>query len=184
MTVMRVAAANGYVLTYDTDDVEDFEVSTKADHREVGVTPSGYVKRELTDDHHLTLRIDFKHGKKALWVTQADAALPDLRSTGRFLTEALDAEGVDPAVASRIFNRVFFGNPDGLDAPPRRQPDVEREVAAMNQRFDEALARSEPGFPIPRLTDRQFPADQTAGERMATMVEAAGFGPQREDDDA
>ncbi len=118
MTIMRVAAINGVVLTYDTDDVEDVRISTPNDVHDVGVTPSGYVRREL-GQAHLHLHVDFKPGKRPLWVDQATAALPDLRMGGEILTAALNAEGVPPELASRIWNRFFFAAPDGLDAAYR-----------------------------------------------------------------
>ena len=67
MTVMRVATINGMVLTYDTDDVEDVRISTPNDVHDVVVTPSGYVRRKL-GQAHLHLRVDFKRGKRPLWV--------------------------------------------------------------------------------------------------------------------
>lgn len=114
MTLMRVAAANGAVLTYDTDDVENIEISTPGDIRDA--TPPFTNSREFTGDYHLHLHIDFKHGKKALWIDQATAVLPDLRMGGEILEAALDAEGIPAEVASRIWNRFFFGAPDGIDA--------------------------------------------------------------------
>lgn len=168
MTQMRVATVEGMVLTYDTNDVEAVHIETPHDVRDVGATPKGYVKREL-GQAHLVVRVDFEPGKRPLWVNQADAALPDLRSAGRFLTAALAAEGIDPELASRIYNRFFFGDPRGVNAPPLSTDEVD-ELRAQQQ--------LPPDFPrLAPLGDTPYPAGQTAGERMAAMVKAAGFGP-------
>lgn len=71
VTLMRVAAHDGYVLTYDTDDVEDLRIETPNDIHEVGVTENGYPLREL-GQAHLVLRIDFKDGKRAVWIDEDD----------------------------------------------------------------------------------------------------------------
>ena len=134
MTIMRVTAAHGHVLTYDTDDVENIEISTPADIRELPGDPGTWVKRELTGDHHLHLHIDFKHGKKAVWVDQADAMLPDLRMGGEILRAALAYEHIPAEVASRVWNRFFFGHPDGLNAAPMSPAEVD-ELRAQ-QRAD------------------------------------------------
>lgn len=123
MTLMRVAAHDGYVLTYDTDDAAEVHIGTPADVHEVGVTENGYPLREL-GQAHLELRVDFKPDKRAEWISRADAALPDLRSSARFLTAALDAEDVPAELASRIYNRFFYGDPEGLAGKPRA---VERD---------------------------------------------------------
>lgn len=118
MTVMRVAVHGGQVLTYDTDDVQDITFSTPNDVHEIGVTEKGYALRELGQSH-LTLRAHFKPGKRAVWVDQAEAMLPDLRMGGDMLKAALDMEGIPPALASRVWNRFFFAAPDGPDAAYR-----------------------------------------------------------------
>jgi hypothetical protein len=61
-------SSNGYTLVYDTDDVEDINVTTRNDVAEVPGPNPGAVYRELTGFTHLDLHIDFKHGKRALWV--------------------------------------------------------------------------------------------------------------------
>lgn len=115
MTLMRVAVANGTVLTYDTDDVENIEFSTPNDLIDVTKPEDTSIHRKL-GQAHLTLTVDFKPGKRALWVDQAEAMLPDLRIGADMLTAALDAEGVPAEVASRVWNRFFFAAPDGPDA--------------------------------------------------------------------
>jgi len=110
MTLMRVAAHDGHVLTYDTADAENVHIETPRDVHETGVTERGAVLRELGQEH-LVLRIDFKEGKGSRWVDQATAALPDLRVGGELLRAALDAEGIPADVASRIWNRFFYGRP-------------------------------------------------------------------------
>lgn len=77
MTVMRIATANGAVLTYDTDDVADLRIETPADVTSEPRTDengTGYMHHELTGNYHLVLRIDFKHGKRAVWIDEDDDA--------------------------------------------------------------------------------------------------------------
>lgn len=171
---MRVATVEGMVLTYDTNDVEAVHVETPHDVRDVGATPKGYVKREL-GQAHLVLRVDFLPGKRPVWVAQADAALPDLRGAGRFLTAALAAEGIDPELASRIYNRFFFGDPRGVNAPPLTPEEVDELEAQQRMEILDA-------FEIPpELRDAwgaiELPAGQTPGERTASLLAAAGYAP-------
>lgn len=115
MTLMRVASTMGAVLTYDTDDVENIEIDTPKDV--IDVTPPGATSytREL-GQAHLVLRVDFKEGKQAVWVDRAEAMFPDVRAGSAMLTAALEAEEVPDELASRIYNRFFFGDPEGLAA--------------------------------------------------------------------
>jgi hypothetical protein len=74
MTQIRVTSSNGYTLVYDTDDVENIGVNNVNHVREVpGPNPSA-VYRELTGDTSLHVHIDFKHGKRALWVKDEELA--------------------------------------------------------------------------------------------------------------
>lgn len=67
MTEVRVMTHAGFTLVYDTADVEDMKVS--ADHHFVeGDGPNGSVHRTLTGYASLDVHIDFKHGRRALWV--------------------------------------------------------------------------------------------------------------------
>lgn len=73
MTQMRVLAKDGLVLTYDTDDVDHVRFSAPSDT----VTtegPGGFAHHEFTGHSHLHLDIDFKPGKRALWITDETAA--------------------------------------------------------------------------------------------------------------
>lgn len=47
-----------------------------------------------------------------------ERALTDLRTAADTLTEVLNAENVEPELASRILNRFLFGDPRGLGAGP------------------------------------------------------------------
>jgi hypothetical protein len=67
MTLMRVLAKDGFVLTYDSNDVEHVEVSTLHDVAE-SEGSNGTVWRELTGTAHLHLSIDFKPGTSATWI--------------------------------------------------------------------------------------------------------------------
>ena len=117
MTLMRVAQRGDMVLAYDADDVEHIEIETPNDIHEVGATENGCALREL-GQAHLLLLVDFKDDKRPLWIqSAAAAALPDLDATRAILAAALDAEELHPALASRIFNRFFYGNPTGPITP-------------------------------------------------------------------
>lgn len=72
MTLMKVTQHAGLTLVYDTDDVEDYAVSMPHDVHDLPPTATGWARREL-GQAHLTLRIDFKPGKRALWVRDEDA---------------------------------------------------------------------------------------------------------------
>lgn len=67
MTLMKVAEHAGLSLVYDTDDVEHCAVSTPFDVHDLPQDEAGNVRRGL-GQAHLTLHIDFKPGKRALWV--------------------------------------------------------------------------------------------------------------------
>lgn len=114
VTIMRILPMNGAVLTYDTDDVDDITISTPNDIHEIGVTEKGYALREL-GQAHLDLHIDFKPGKKPLWIDAVEVLLPDVHAQSGALTAALEAEGVPEELASRIHHRFFFGDPDDFD---------------------------------------------------------------------
>jgi len=75
MTEVRAMSRNGYTLVYDTDDIENTEVSTLHHSVEVG-GPGNAVHRELTGYSSLDLHIDFKHGKRALWVKDDEEPTP------------------------------------------------------------------------------------------------------------
>jgi hypothetical protein len=62
--------------------------------------------------------LEFRRGPDA-------AALPELRLRAEILRAVLNAEGVDQELASRIFNRFFFGDPRGLNAPPMTPEEVD-----------------------------------------------------------
>lgn len=121
MTQIRVMTQNGYTLVYDTDDVEDITVRTQHAFSESD-GPNGTIRRELTGFTSLDVHIDFKHGKRALWVKNkeldGDRIARELTTATDILTEALHAENVEPELASRILNRFLFGDPRGLDAGP------------------------------------------------------------------
>lgn len=72
MTRMNVAKHAGLTLVYDTDDVEDYAVSTPHDVHDLPPTATGAARHEL-GQAHLTLHVDFKPGKRALWVRDEDA---------------------------------------------------------------------------------------------------------------
>lgn len=60
----------GAVLTYDSDDVESYEISTPNDVRELPAQPGDKgVRREL-GQAHLNLTVHFKPGKRARWVNE------------------------------------------------------------------------------------------------------------------
>lgn len=71
MAVMQVYEHEGMVLTYDTDDVEDFELATPSDV--IDITPPGATsyKRKL-GQAHLSLTVHFKPGKRALWIKKEE----------------------------------------------------------------------------------------------------------------
>lgn len=115
VTTMRLLTMNGVVLTYDTDDVEDMTISTPSDVIDITQPGDKFHRRKL-GQAHLDLHIDFKPGTKPLWIDQAAAFLPDLRVGNEILRAALDAEEVPAELASRIWNRFFFGAPDGPEA--------------------------------------------------------------------
>ena len=80
------------------------------------------------------------------------------------LTAALEAEGVGPTQALRIWNRFYYGQPWGLGMLPMTP-----------EHADEHRAQERAAFP----------AGQTASERVAAMLEAAGMAPAKtEADDA
>lgn len=72
MTLMRVLAKSGLVLTYDTDDIEHVQISTPHDFVETD-GPNDTIHRKLTGTSHLNLSIDFKPGKRALWIEDEPA---------------------------------------------------------------------------------------------------------------
>jgi hypothetical protein len=179
MTLMRVAAHDGMVLTYDTDDTETVHIEAPNDVHEVGHTESGAVLREL-GQAHLRLRVDFKPGKRPLWVDQATAALPDLRAGGELLRAALQAEGIPAETASRIWNRFFYGQPWGLDMPPMSPEQVDEFRDLENA----IVLKRAGGGRVERDGDRivihcgepeeepTFPAGQTAGEQFAAVMDS------------
>lgn len=69
MTVMRVATVNGATLTYDTDDVENLRIEAPRDVIDITKPEDTSYHRKL-GDAHLHLHIDFKPGKKPLWITE------------------------------------------------------------------------------------------------------------------
>jgi hypothetical protein len=158
MIPMRVAAINGLVLTYDVDDVEDVKISTPNDAIET-TQPDDTARHWKLGKSHLDLHIDFKEGTRARWVDQATAALPDLRRGGETLRAALDAEGIPADVASRIWNRFFYGQPWGLDMPPMtpEQADAWKE--------QELAAQTSP--------DGQSPVEQFAAAMDSVMLASA-----------
>lgn len=121
MTQMRVMTSNGVTLTYDTEDVENIEVSVLSEAVEIHTGPGRAVRRELTGYTQLHLHVEFKHGKRPLWVKNAeldgDRVRRELSRAGDILTTALHAEDIPAELASRILNRFLFGNPAGLETP-------------------------------------------------------------------
>lgn len=73
MTLMRAAERSGLTLVYDTDDVEQISVSTPYDVHDLPPVGDGNVRRKL-GQAHLTLRIDFKPGKRAMWVPDEEVS--------------------------------------------------------------------------------------------------------------
>ena len=61
MIPMRVAAINGFVLTYDVNDVEDVKISTPNDAIET-TQPDDTARHWKLGKSHLYLHIDFKEG--------------------------------------------------------------------------------------------------------------------------
>lgn len=119
---MRVAAANGQVLTYDTDDVEDVKLSTP--HDVIDITePEDTAHHRKLGQAHLHVTVDFKPGKKPLWIGEHEEAKRQLASAGEILTRVLNEEGIPADLASRIWNRYFFGNPAGLEPSPEKGSD-------------------------------------------------------------
>jgi hypothetical protein len=143
MTLMRAATANGAVLTYDTDDVETLHIEQPHDVHDTTQPEDTAVHREL-GQAHLVLRIDFKPGTDAQWVDKATAALADMRPLGDFLIAALDAEEIHPALASRIYNRFFYGNPTGPGAPNEREQLVHDDPELAEQ-IREGIAQADRG---------------------------------------
>lgn len=76
-----------------------------------------------------------------------------LRVQGEILNAALHAEGVPRELASRIFNRFFFGNPTGVEMPFHHPPRA--QVIAM----DWPVAEQE----LPEKTFTPFPELPVAG---------------------
>ena len=162
MTVVRAAYDGGCFLTYDSDDVEHIAIDMPGEHID-HVASAARLPVRRTGQPYLTLRVQFKDGARgAAWVPQADAVLPDLRSSGEFLRAALDAEGVPAELASRIWNRFFFGEPQGL-AGRGFSPDAQARIESLE---DATI----------HLDGTVFPAGQTASERFAAMLKAARFG--------
>lgn len=70
---MRVLTVNGSILTYDTDDVEDMTISTPSDVIDITEPDDKFHRRKL-GQAHLDLHIDFKPGKRPLWLKEDEAA--------------------------------------------------------------------------------------------------------------
>jgi len=68
-----------------------------------------------------------QHGRWVCGNHQTTHVVRTLKTHGEILTRALDAEQVPAELASRIFNRFFFGDPRGLDAGPLPHPDLEEQ---------------------------------------------------------
>jgi hypothetical protein len=68
---MRVAVRNGYVLTYDTDDVEDLTFAVPIDVIDLTQPEDLYFTRG-PGRVHLDLHIDFKDGKRPIWITDEE----------------------------------------------------------------------------------------------------------------
>jgi hypothetical protein len=143
MTVMRILAHGGRFLTYDTDDVENIQLQTPLDA--IDITKDGdRFARYKPGRAHLDLHIDFKEGKRPLWLTPDKAESAQKIAEGRKVTtlleEALREELVPAHIVWRIVNRFVHGNPDGPTARP--------------------------------LDEMQFPAGQSEDERMAGILES------------
>ena len=187
MTLMRVAAARGRVLTYDTDDAENVKIETP--NVVVDVTKPGQA--------HLVLTVDFKDGKRPLWLTPDEAEtarkIAEGRKTTQLLEQALREELVPPHIVQRIMNRFMFGHPDGLNGSAF-SPDA-RGYLMRQQRRDILDAYEVPpalAGAWDEIKEARYPAGQSAAERTAAMLKDAGFTPAQvvesvirpEDDDA
>ena len=92
MTEVRVLTRrlgeDNFTLTYDSDDVENVTFSTPNDVIDVTRPEDTAVRREL-GQAHLDLHIDFKPGKRALWVKDDEAlgstasCKPELEACGK-----------------------------------------------------------------------------------------------------
>jgi len=71
MALMCVYEHGDNVLTYDTDDVESYEVHTQGDVLDVTRPEDAGIRREL-GQAHLQLTVHFKPGKRALWIEKRE----------------------------------------------------------------------------------------------------------------
>ncbi len=74
-----------------------------------------------------------------------------LRVQGELLNAALHAEGVPRELASRIFNRFFFGNPTGVEMPFHHGPRA--QVSVMDWAVAEQETAEKTFTPFPGLPD-------------------------------
>lgn len=73
MTQLKAASHAGFTLVYDTEDVERCSVSTP--HDVYDVTPDGASASVLElGQAHLVLRVDFKPGRRPMWVADPEEA--------------------------------------------------------------------------------------------------------------
>lgn len=110
MSIMRVARADGHVLTYNTDDVEDFKVDARCDAVSMGMRADGTHMR-VPGKERLSLHVEFKPGKRPLWVEE-DALPPEIRAFLAMLEPAMREEGLDGRTIARVVNRLMAGHPD------------------------------------------------------------------------
>lgn len=66
MAEVKLEYREGVFLTFDTDDIESFNVNTYFGY-DTGVSESGSITRTLNGENELKLDIKFKNGKRPLW---------------------------------------------------------------------------------------------------------------------
>lgn len=81
--------------------------------------------------------------------------MAELRLYGELLHAALHVEGVPRELASRIFNRFFFGNPDGVEMPFHHPPRA--QVLVMDWPVAEQETAEKTFTPFPELPDAGRP---------------------------
>jgi hypothetical protein len=173
MTVMRILAHGGRFLTYDTDDVENINVQTPNDKIDVTKDGDKFARYRL-GRAHLDLHIDFKEGKRPLWLMPDEAETAEKLAEGRKMTalleEALREELVPAHIVWRIVNRFVHGNPDGPTARPLEEMQLTAEkvdIGRMDAMLsDEARAR------IDQLPDVSIPFDSVVEREAHRCTEA------------
>lgn len=73
MAEVEIVRRGNHALFYDPDDVEDLDFKVSVDAIEVPCPGApecgcdGSTLHRVTGQHHVTVRIDFKPGKRATW---------------------------------------------------------------------------------------------------------------------